>query len=56
MKAVEQDRRHEAKQHQSLKLREITLYTHMWGFAEVSGIFVTVLGVYSPILRHAYAF
>ena len=53
MKAVEQDRRH-VKQNKSLKLRESTFYTKMWGFAEVSGIFFTVLRVYGPILRHSY--
>ena len=26
----------------------------MWGFAEVSGFFSTVLRVYGPILRHAF--
>ena len=55
MEAVEQDRRHEAKHSESLKLRESTFYTRMWGFAEVSGIVFTVLRVYGPdpILRHS---
>ena len=28
----------------------------MWGFAEVSGFFFTVLLVYGPILRHSSVF
>ena len=56
IKAVEWDRRHEAKQ-QSLKLRESAFYTHMRGFAEVSELISTVLRVYmyGPILRHSHA-
>ena len=36
-----------------MTLQESTFYTHMWGLAEVSGIFFTVLRVYGPILRHS---
>ena len=43
-----------SKKYKSLKLRESTFYTHMWGFAEVSGNVFTVLRVYGPILRHSY--
>ena len=28
----------------------------MWGFAEVLGIFFTVLRVYGPVLRHSYMY
>ena len=52
MEAVEQDRKLKYK---SLKIRELTFYTHMWGVAEVSGIVFTVLRVYGPILRHSNA-
>ena len=38
-----------------MTLRESTFYTHMWGFAEVSGMFLTVLRVYGPILRHSFS-
>ena len=51
---IMKDRRHEAKTQNSLKLRESTFYTHMWGFAEVSEFFITVLRVYGPVLRHSY--
>ena len=35
-------------------LWESTFYTHMWGFAKVSGFLSTVLRVYGPILRHSH--
>ena len=38
-------------QNKSLKLWDPTFYTHMWGFAEHSDSFPTVLPVCGPILR-----